>query len=376
MNAILEKIRAEIVSRGPMSLARFMEWALYAPGDGYYERNHSQTGQRGDFYTSVSVGNLFGELLAFQFADWAAPLSGERRQIVEAGAHDGQLASDILHWLEEHRANFFANLDYWILEPSGRRRAWQEKKLARWRNKIRWFEGWGEIPAGAISGVIISNELLDAFPAHRVGWDAPRGCWFEWGVDWKEDRLVWARLPREQSALRETAWPNLPLELLRHLPDRFTTEICPEAEAWWGEAALRLGAGKLLTFDYGRPAEEFWLPERAGGTLRAYSKHRVHAEVLENPGEQDVTADVNFSAIQAAGEAAGLRTETMEAQARFLTRIAERGFSSDAGNWSSSRVRQFQTLTHPEHLGRAFKVLVQERGGEPHQHEAWRKCGA
>jgi SAM-dependent MidA family methyltransferase len=361
MNAVQERIRAEIRLNGPISTARFMELALYAPDEGYYEREHFQTGRRGDFYTSVSVGPLFGELLGLQFAAWAALPAEEGAQIVESGAHDGQLASDILTWLEKHRGEFFSKLEYWILEPSARRRTWQEKKLARWRNKIRWFDDWVGMANGAVSGVVFSNELLDAFPVHRVRWDAPRGCWFEWGVDWNGGRLVWAPIPREQSFLKESDWPNLPAELLGHLPDQFTTEIRPEAEAWWGQASVRLGAGKILTLDYGGRAEEFWLPERAGGSLRAYYKHRLSADVLENPGEQDLTADVNFSALEAAGEAAGLLTDKYEPQSRFLTGIAERGFSSDFGNWSSVQTRQFQTLTHPEHLGRSFKVLVQAR---------------
>jgi SAM-dependent MidA family methyltransferase len=116
--------------------------------------------------------------------------------------------------------------------------------------------------------------------------------------------------------------------------------------------------------DYGLEAEEFFAPHRADGTLRAYHRHHLTADVLANPGEQDLTAHVNFTAIGNAGEAAGLKTELDEAQSKFLTRIATRAWEkgSNFGEWTAAHTRQFQTLTHPEHMGRAFRVLVQSTG--------------
>jgi SAM-dependent MidA family methyltransferase len=166
------------------------------------------------------------------------------------------------------------------------------------------------------------------------------------------------------------------------LPDGYTIETCPAAESWWREAAKVLGQGKLLTIDYGFTADELFSPGRMHGTLRAYFRHHASDDLLANVGEQDLTAHVNFSAIQAAGESAGLKTEFFSTQSQFLTRILEktlRGKSSgervaskrpvspksDGGGtengWTSAQARQFQTLTHPEHLGRAFRVLVQSR---------------
>jgi len=118
-----------------------------------------------------------------------------------------------------------------------------------------------------------------------------------------------------------------------------------------------------LTVDYGLVADEMILPERSNGTLRAYFRHHATSDLLTNAGEQDITAHVNFTAIQAAGEAAGLKSEGLVSQEKFLTQIAERMWreQSDSSSWSSARVRQFQTLTHPEHLGRKFRVLIQSR---------------
>jgi SAM-dependent MidA family methyltransferase len=122
------------------------------------------------------------------------------------------------------------------------------------------------------------------------------------------------------------------------------------------------GRGKLLTIDYGFAAGELLSPARLRGTLRAYRRHRVSDDLLAGPGEQDLTAHVDFGAVQAAGEAAGLRTELACTQPQFLTRILQKAITENETSFArldASQVRQFQTLTHPEHLGRAFRVLVQ-----------------
>jgi SAM-dependent MidA family methyltransferase len=178
------------------------------------------------------------------------------------------------------------------------------------------------------------------------------------------------------------AFENLPPELLAVLPDGYTIETCPVAENCWREAANVLECGKLMTIDYGLTAEELFSPDRLRGTLRAYSRHHASDDLLANVGKQDLTAHVNFSAIQAAGESVGLRTEMFSTQSQFLTQILEKAskdnslgelvaskrlvpLKSDGGGsedeWTPAQARQFQTLTHPEHLGRAFRVLVQSR---------------
>ena len=217
----------------------------------------------------------------------------------------------------------------------------------------------GRDSAGAgskkIAGIIFSNELLDAFPVHRFGWDKSKGKWFEWGVARDGRNLIWAKI--EGAAFKI---PNPELEEV--LPDGYTIEISPAAEHWWREAADILGQGKLVAIDYGFTADEMFSPSRLRGTLRAYHRHHVTDDILANPGEQDLTAHVNFSACQAVGEAAGLTTEGFSSQAKFLTQIlAQMQAAGALGEWNSSRARQFQTLTHPEHFGRAFRVLVQKR---------------
>lgn len=358
-----------------------MELALYCPVYGYYERERDTSGKCGDFYTSVSVGSLFGELLAFQFAEWlsecekqnaeraARSEAGAELQLVEAGAHDGRLAADILGWMRNHRPQLFQRLAYCIVEPSPRRRQWQKQTLAEFGNKVRWLPSLLNGESARIRGVIFSNELLDALPSHRFGWDANQRAWFEWGVTMQDGLFAWARLkPEADSPMPQVQTPILPWEapgeLLEVLPDGFTMEVCPAAESWWREAANALERGRLLTIDYGLAAEEFFAPERKQGTLRAYSQHRLVSEVLARPGDQDITAHVNFTSIRAAGESAGLKTEDFVTQEQFLTRIAARVWKEKdaSAELIGARAREFQTLTHPEHLGRPFRVLVQSRG--------------
>lgn len=355
-------LRQEVEQRGVISFARFMEIALYCPKIGYYESGAGQVGRRGDFYTSVSVGPVFGELLARQFAEWLEALGPGPLHLIEAGAHDGQLALDILNGLAAHRPALLGRIAYWLIEPSVDRQNRQRLKLENFSGCVEWFSGWDAVPRDGARGVLFSNELLDAFPVHRVRWEAVERRWVEWGVGWETNRFVWRRMePTEEWQARLVdAGFELPSELLAVLPDGFTLEVSPAAAEWWSGAARALRAGKLLTLDYGWTALEHLDPARGAGTLRAYSGHRLQEDVLVNPGQQDITAHVNFTQLQRAGERAGLRTEGLTDQARFLTRIAvQAAEKAGAGRWSSEQVRQFQTLAHPEQLGRAFRVLVQ-----------------
>jgi SAM-dependent MidA family methyltransferase len=390
-----ERIAGEIRATGVITFARFMELALYCPNYGYYEREEDIVGRHGDYYTSVSVGSLFGELLAFQFAQWLQEGEGPRPEgpgtggmeamrIVEAGAHGGDLARDILAWLRENHPRLFHRVEYWIVEPSATRQEWQQRKLAELGNKVRWVGELASLtgrafpharvpPPVGVRGVFFSNEFLDAMPMHRLGWDAKARVWFEWGVTYQAGRFVWTRIEdggtgggdQQSSPSLSISHSQMPIQsaILEILPDGFTTEVSPAADRWWRQAGMALNCGKLIAIDYGLTAEEFLMPERKDGTLRGYHRHRLARDVLANPGQQDITAQVNFTAIRTAGESAGLRTDAFLTQAQFLTSIAARTWKDEDsfGKWTPERTRQFQTLTHPEHLGRSFRVLVQER---------------
>jgi SAM-dependent MidA family methyltransferase len=361
MKDLTQLLRAALdAAGGAIPFARFMELALYAPGLGYYERREHTPGRRGDFFTSVSVGPLFGELLARQFARWReADAARGPLVLVEAGAHDGQLAADVLRALQQQHPEVWTQVEYYVLEPSETRAAWQQETLAPFAACVRRARSWEELPQ-PVPGVIFSNELLDALPVHRLGWDARAQEWFEWGVKQGCGGFAWTRLPVASEGLA----PDLPQTVLEVLPDGFTVEAPAAALQWWREAAARLApGGRLVTLDYGSAQPWPLDPRRPQGSLRAFWRHTLQQDLLARPGEQDLTADVNFAALQAAGEAAGLTTETCEKQGPFFTRLAlELG---ERISWTPARRRQLMTLTHPQHMGERFYVLVQRRAQGP-----------
>jgi len=368
-----------------------MELALYCPVYGYYEKEADTVGRRGDYFTSVSIGPLFGELLGLRFSQWldqllqpnlnpalTVPVSGSSRSVhlvpkgratnrvspdpplrlVEAGAHKGDLALDILSFFQQHRPELLENLRYVVVEPSPRRQQWQRETLKSFRDVVQWVSQLVDLPPAR--GIIFSNELLDSFPVQRWAWNASQKRWIEWGVSFDDETFLWTPLPSPDAPIQLAGWSE---EVLMTLPDGFVVELCPAADQWWAQAVGCLQHGKLLTIDYGLTEQESLSPERSAGTLRGYLRHAATSDVLANPGEQDLTAHLNFSRLCQIGESAGLTTEGLFSQEEFLTRMAAAVIQGGEtlGPWTTQRTRQFKTLTHPAHLGRAFRVLVQSR---------------
>jgi SAM-dependent MidA family methyltransferase len=356
VNPLESIIRDEIHARGPMRFDRFMELALYHHEHGYYTRPPA-IGSEGDFYTSVSVGALFGQLLARQARQMAQLLNEPEFWIIEQGAHDGQMALDLLSSLRATDPVFFATLRYAIVEPSPAGREAQKRKLATFGAQVRWLESLADWTGPAPCGLFLSNELIDAFPVRVI----ERGA-----TDWNErcvtvddrDVLDWCLVPIVDAALRD-AMAELPLPEV----ETYRTEICPASRAWMRGVAGFLRRGYVLTLDYGYPASLYYAPFRMDGTLTCFHKHRSGDEVLRGPGEQDLTAHADFTALARAGAAAGLETLALVDQQRFFTGVAEDELSGAAvypgGLLQQSRA--WQTLTHPEHMGTRFHVLVQAK---------------
>jgi SAM-dependent MidA family methyltransferase len=364
-------LAGEIRRHGAVPFDRFMAVALYHPRGGYYERAADPVGKRGDFFTSVSVGPLFGELLGFAFAEWLDRLPASAPAwLIEAGAHDGRLARDLLGWLRQWRPALWPRLRHGIVEPSPRRAARQRTVLAgdaELAGKTRWFASLAEAAAARPRGVLFANELLDALPLRRFVWDAARRRWRELAVTLSDDesRFVWTR--RDSAPPPADEEPDAPVPwraLADRLPDGWVWEHPVEALRWWREAAQTLAAGWLMTLDYGGWESGAPALERPNGTLRAFRGHHQVPDVLADPGAQDLTADVDFAALRRVGEAAGWRTETATAQGRWLTRVAGRIARAPERfpPWDAARRRRFLTLVHPEHLGGRFQVLVQRKG--------------
>ena len=341
-----------------MSFERFMELALYAPGVGYYERPEGRIGRRGDFYTSVSVGEVFGFLLAAEAVDRFS--TWERVDWIEAGAHDGQWMADVLAAWDRFWPGFGERVSPCLVEPSPTRRELQRQRLADRGDRVRWVSDLGVLE-GNVRGALVSNELLDAFPVRRWEWGGPEVGWNELGVALEGERLVECRW-RSADPLD----PGVTQSLVDVLPVGFVVERSRGAVDWWSRAAASLRKGALITLDYGHDSETGLRPESLRGTVRAYRKHRMSDDLLADPGEQDLTAHVDFPRIARLGEQAGCTTEALLPQGRWLGSIGARVFGRGGApaEWLAQRSRQFQTLTHPSHLGAAMKALVQVRRAE------------
>lgn len=352
-------IRRAIAETGPISFEHFMALALYAPEVGYYEQPERPIGRSGDFYTSVSVGPLFGMLLAEQLTTWSRASGASEWHWIEAGAHDGQLACDILNALDLWHPEDQPRVHYHILEPSQVARQRQETRLSPIPSGVRWSRDWSELPSAARrQGILVANELLDALPLQRWTWQAASRTWWEMGVDFQTDRFVTTTLPADRDRQ-----PSIAPELADVLPDGWILERCPAAEKWWGEAASTLSSGRLLAFDYGEDSPQGCNPGSPSGTARAYFRHQRCDDLLDQPGAQDLTAHVAFDRIRAEAEVRGWQTDALLPQGRWLGRVATEILRRNGPDavWLAAQARALQSLTHPGHLGLAFKVLSQHR---------------
>lgn len=347
-NALAARLRETIASRGPITFADFMSAALYDPEHGYYASGRAAIGRKGDFITSVSVGPLFGRLLARQFAAWWEELGRPAPfTLVEQGAHDGHLAADVLDGLRTQKPECFAATRYAIVEPSPLWRAKQAQQLAAFGEVVGWVAAPEELRD--LTGVVFSNELLDAFPVHRVRREA--AGWRERYVALESDAFAWRDGELSSNALREH------LTKLPAAPDGYETEVNLLIEPWTQSSAAALRRGYLLVIDYGYERAEYYRPERARGTLSGYAAHGRADDLLARPGEVDLTAHVDFTTLIDAAEGAGLRLAGFTDQHRFLASLGASCFSASEAAPNPQELRAFKTLMHPELLGAAFKVI-------------------
>jgi len=355
-------IREKIARGGPMPFRDFMELALYHREHGYYSSGRAAIGRKGDFFTSVSVGSLFGELLASQFLEMWQRLDCARDfHIVEQGAHRGDFARDVLAWAQSNAPDFFQSLRYVIIEPSASLRAQQSQTLGDFARdeKIAWRESLADI--APFCGVHFSNELLDAFPIHLVRYSG--GEWRERHVtivadaSENENELSWIDLPIQNAELNKQLTSVFPPRI-----ENYTTEINLEALAWIDQLAQKLKRGWVLAIDYGYPRPLFYSTERTSGTLACCANHRRGFDPFENIGERDITAHVEFTSIAERAELRGFKLAGFTDQHHFLIALAKHFFAKNAP--SAKQARAFQTLTHPQFLGAVFKVLVLEKSLE------------
>jgi len=351
--------RALEAGAGWCSWAEVMAMALYDPQAGYYSGQVRRIGRTGDFYTAVSVGPLYGKLLA-ELAQQLWQERGGAKQgfvLAEQAAHDGQLCEDLLEGLAQTAPELATSARVQLVEPQPIYRESQVGRLAgRLGDRLTWVDSVADLSAGP--GLLVCNELLDAFPVHRVQWTGEQ--WLELGVTSNHAELSW------QS--RAVVSPALQGELERlptDLPPGYVTEVSLAAIDWVQALGRSDFSGAVWLADYGLDAEEYYDPSRCEGTLRRYWNHRMDDRVLEDLGAADLTCHVNFTRVIEAAEQSGFRVREYDDQGRLLTRLATPWLRRLEGTAPSpqtaAELRQFQSLTHPAFMGKSFRVLVLER---------------
>jgi SAM-dependent MidA family methyltransferase len=348
---LVDFLRAAIRREGPITFARFMEQALYHPQHGYYSAGRATIGRGGDYFTSVSVGPLFGRLLAAQFAEmWEALGRVTDFTIVEQGAHSGDFAHDVLSAAQHEHADFFDALHYRIIEPFPVLRTRQTTALATFAGKVSWHQSVAELPT--FRGVHFSNELLDAMPVHLVRWTGVE--WQERHVTERDENFVFIDLPlsdpRLAARLREIPPP---------LAAGYETEVSLATLDWIAALAPKLRAGFVLAADYGWPRAEYYAPQRTAGTLRCYAQHRVAPSPFDQIGKSDITAHVEWTSLAEHAQACGLTLAGFTDQHHFLTGLLAGNFGERVVSSAGAKTkRALQTLLHPQHLGRKFQFLA------------------
>lgn len=356
---LVDLLVRRIQSFGPMTFADYMRECLYHPLYGYYSRAESR--RFGDYYTSVDVHPIFGRLLARQLAEmWEALGKPECCWVVEAGAGTGRLAGHILDFARRELSSFYAAVRYVVVERSAARREAQAAQLVRHLDAGRCVSA-AEIPAEIPEGCIFSNELLDALPVHRVV--SRNGALQEIFVGLSDDLLCEQIAPLSTCAIAEYF---AALEV--HLAEGQQAEAGLEACDWIQEIAKRLGRGFVMTIDYGHEAGELYNERHLRGTMLAYREHRSSEEFLALPGEQDLTAHVNFTALDVWGRRAGLQKTGLVSQFSFLMALGEGNEFADlydTGQTETEKLRArllLKNLIFPEGMGETFQVMIQHKG--------------
>jgi SAM-dependent MidA family methyltransferase len=327
-----------------------MQQALYHPEHGYYSSGRASIGCRGDYFTSVGVGPLFGNLLAAQFAQmWERLGRIDNFIIVEQGAHHGDFARDVLGSARKRWPEFFAALRYRIVEPFPILQDRQSQTLAEYEGKIEWRDSIDALEP--FTGVHFSNELLDAMPVHLIRSRGPvtrattGSQWNEKFVGWRNDQFVFVEQPTTDPRLA-----NLPVR-----PAGYETEINLAALDWIDNLSSKLQRGFVLVVDYGLARGESYASHRTHGTLQVRAQHRHLASPFEQIGCADITAHVDWTSLAERAEARGLQVHGFTDQHHFITGIIS---ELSVPPEDSKNKRALQTLLHPEMLGRAFQILA------------------
>lgn len=343
--ALIGFLKSQLSS--PLPFRWFMEQALYHPEHGYYSSGRATIGRTGDFFTSVSIGPLFGKLVAREFLGMWNRIGNPRPfTIVEQGANTAQFAKDVLDTLLA--SPMADSLEYRIIEPFPLLRRKQQDWLQGYP-RVSWHSDLQE--CGPFCGVHFSNELFDALPVHLLRFR--NGGWHELYVD-GDFSLVEG--PLSSTALDCSQLPRI---------EGYQTEISLEAPRLTNEIAAHLSRGFVLALDYGMERESFYHPSRAAGTLSCYARHQRHDDPMQNIGEMDITTQVEFTSIIEAAQRLGLHLVEFGDQHHFMVRLGSSYFVDLPEGPTAEQqkeLRAFQSLMHPGLMGMRFKALTLARG--------------
>jgi SAM-dependent MidA family methyltransferase len=359
---LIALLRATIAAHGPLSFSAYMERVLYAPGLGYYSAGSRKFGAHGDFVTSAELGPVFARCVASALAP-SLQVLGSGADWLELGGGSGAFAEHVLLALAARDA---LPACYRMLEPSAELR---ERQQARLRERLpealfarmQWID---RPPETSWRGVLFANEVIDALPATRF--TLRDGEVFEEYVA-LDGAGAFVRQDRPADALTAQAVRHLEHRLGRPFDDGYRSELLPQLPYWMQAVAGTLQQGLALFVDYGYPRAEYYLPQRHGGTLRAFYRQRVHEDVFFHPGLQDLTASVDFSALAEAGAAAGLDLAAYVPQGRFLQAagIAQAHAEAAAGQDDAgiyALAQEIKRLMLPEAMGERFQAMLFTRG--------------
>jgi SAM-dependent MidA family methyltransferase len=347
---------------GAITFERYMALCLYHPESGYYTQGRDRTGIEGDYFTSPDLHPIFARLVARQAAEmWDMLDRPLRFSWVEMGAGRGLFAQDFLSWVKSARPDFALALDYVAIEPSPRQCARLRERLAEkgLGGKVRLLENLEQL--SPITGCFFSNELVDAFPVAVVA--RAGGHLREVYVAARGDELC-----EELGPIHDPAIAAAVARYANQLEEGCRVEVNLMATQWMRTVAEKLTRGFVITVDYGDLAKYLYIDERPQGTLLAYHRHWPSADLFSAPGQADLSAHVNFSALIDAGNDAGVELTGFTSQQRFLLALGEANQFADLYEPGASELENLKArlklkrLIHPEGMGNIFKVLVQHRG--------------
>jgi SAM-dependent MidA family methyltransferase len=348
--AFIDFIQNHIRQHGAIPFVEFMQQALYAPNVGYYNSGLQKFGKAGDFVTSPELTPLFGQTLALQCQQLFNAIN--QPILFEFGAGTGRLCVDILRHLEHLGCLPDA---YYILELSAhlkqRQAALMQQHIPHLLYKVHWLSSW---PTQSFDGIVIANEVLDAMPIHRF-------------LQTESEILESYITLNAQGELCEEFKPCTDVRLLQHIQTVLPRDLYPyqsEAnlflESWLKQCYAMLNKGAMLLVDYGFPRHEYYHPDRRQGTLMCHYHHQAHANALLYPGEQDITAHVDFTQVAEAAFNAGFHVAGYTNQAAFLLANGLLSLLLSIAN-ENERIKEQQAvkqLTQPHEMGELFKVIA------------------